>query len=85
MPGAKSAGRQNKVAELAAVVAAAAVLAWVTVDVVSGGPLRGWDRDVIGVAAPAGGPEPVGWRVLVDVGAERLPMPQHHRCAVPTS
>lgn len=44
------------------------LFAAVTVDVVSGGVLRDWDRRIIPVARPVGGPEPVGWRVLVDLG-----------------
>lgn len=50
------------------ILAAFVVFVWVTVDVVTGGPLRAWDETVVGVARPAGSPEPWGWRVLVDVG-----------------
>jgi hypothetical protein len=52
----------------AVLAATVAVCAWTTLDVVTDGPLRAWDRAVIGVPAPAAGPEPVGWRILVDVG-----------------
>jgi membrane-associated phospholipid phosphatase len=52
--------------------AAAAVVVWVTLDVVTDGPLRAWDRAVIGVPAPAAGREPVGWRILVDIGGAGL-------------
>jgi membrane-associated phospholipid phosphatase len=44
------------------------LFAAVTVDLVLGGALRDWDRHVTAVARPAGGPEPVGWRILVDLG-----------------
>jgi undecaprenyl-diphosphatase len=46
----------------------ALVFIWTTIDVMTAGPLRVWDRDMIGVAPPAGAAEPFGWRLLADVG-----------------